>query len=103
MRRAGSESWRFAHDIDQTLHALLYVRDALGVDVEEAKGIPDPLRSTQARARPPPRRSPGARDEARCSTRGDPPPQAHFSARDISLRQRRESPPCRHVTDAFAT
>lgn len=43
MRRAGSESWRFAHDIDETLHALLNVRDALGVDVEEAKGIPPRL------------------------------------------------------------
>lgn len=43
MRRAGSESWRFAHDIDQTLHALLYVRDALGLGVEEAIGIPPRL------------------------------------------------------------
>lgn len=45
MRRAGSESWRFAHDIDQTLHVLLYVRDALGVDLEGAKGIPPRLAS----------------------------------------------------------
>lgn len=43
MRRAGSESWRFAHDIDQTLHALLYVRDALGLDVAEAIDIPPRL------------------------------------------------------------
>jgi len=43
MRRAGNQSWRFAHDMDQTLHALLYVRDALGVDVEEARGIPPRL------------------------------------------------------------
>lgn len=45
MQRAGGESWRFAHDIDQTLHALLYVRDALGVDVEENRGIPPRLES----------------------------------------------------------
>ena len=43
MRRAGSESWRFAQDIDQTLHALLYVRDTLGLDVEEARDIPPRL------------------------------------------------------------
>ena len=43
MRRAGSESWRFAHDIDQSLHVLLYVRDALRLGVEEGRGIPPPL------------------------------------------------------------
>ena len=43
MRRAGGESWRFAHDIDQTLHALLYIHDALGLKIEEARGIPPRL------------------------------------------------------------
>lgn len=43
MRQAGSESWRFAHDINQTLHALLYVRDAIGLDVEQTGGIPPRL------------------------------------------------------------
>lgn len=32
MRRAGRPSWRFAHDIDQGLHVLLDVRDALGLE-----------------------------------------------------------------------
>ena len=43
MRRGGSESWRFAHDIDQSLHVLLYVRDALRLGLEEGRGIPPPL------------------------------------------------------------
>ena len=43
MRQEGSESWRFAHDIDQVLHAVLYVRDSLGLDVEEARAIPPRL------------------------------------------------------------
>ncbi|MDA8040153.1 MAG: hypothetical protein M0Z69_13580 [Actinomycetota bacterium] len=43
MRRAGSESWRFAHDLDQTLHALLYIRDALRLDAEEGWTIPPRL------------------------------------------------------------
>lgn len=34
MRRSGTESWRFAHHIDQGLHFVLYVRDALGLKVE---------------------------------------------------------------------
>ena len=43
MRRAGSASWRFSHDIDQTLHALLYIRDALGLTVEQAPRVPPHL------------------------------------------------------------
>jgi len=43
MQQEGSESWRFAHDIDQMLHAVLYVRDSLGLDVEEARSIPPRL------------------------------------------------------------
>jgi len=43
MRQGESESWRFAHDFDQILHAVLYVRDCLGLDVEEARGIPPRL------------------------------------------------------------
>jgi hypothetical protein len=34
MRQAGRESWRFAHDIDQSLHALLYVRDTLDLGID---------------------------------------------------------------------
>jgi hypothetical protein len=43
MRQGRSESWRFVHDFDQILHAVLYVRDCLGLDVEEAGGIPPRL------------------------------------------------------------
>lgn len=43
MRRAGSESWRFAHDIDQTLHAQLYVRDALSLEVDHGPVVPPHL------------------------------------------------------------
>lgn len=31
MHEAGTASWRFAHDIPTTLHALLYLRDTLGL------------------------------------------------------------------------
>ena len=34
MRRQGSASWRFGHNIDQSLHLVLYVRDGLGIDVD---------------------------------------------------------------------
>lgn len=43
MRKAGRESWRFAHDIDQSLHALLFVRDALDLDVERGGSLPPRL------------------------------------------------------------
>lgn len=43
MRRIGSESWRFSHDIDHTLHALLYIRDALGLEVDDAGATPPRL------------------------------------------------------------
>jgi hypothetical protein len=43
MQQDGSESWRFAHDIDQMLHAVLYVRDSLGLDVAEDRSIPPRL------------------------------------------------------------
>lgn len=43
MRKAGSESWRFAHDIDESLHCVLYVRDALGLQVEDDGVIPPRL------------------------------------------------------------
>ena len=33
MRGQGSTSWRFGHNIDQSLHLVLYVRDGLGLDV----------------------------------------------------------------------
>lgn len=32
VQHAGTASWRFAHDLPTTPHALLYVRDALGLD-----------------------------------------------------------------------
>ena len=35
MRKAGSESWRFAHDIDESLHFVLYLRDVLSLQVKE--------------------------------------------------------------------
>jgi len=44
MRQAGRESWRFAQDIDQGLHALLYVRDALDLDVERGGSLPPRLK-----------------------------------------------------------
>jgi len=34
MRRRGSASWQFGHDLDQSLHLVLYVRDALGLEVD---------------------------------------------------------------------
>jgi len=43
MRMAGSESWRFAHDIDQSLHCLLYLRDTLGLEVDDEPGNPPRL------------------------------------------------------------
>jgi hypothetical protein len=43
MRRAGRESWRFAHDIDQTLHALLYIRDTLDLTVDQGPTVPPHL------------------------------------------------------------
>lgn len=43
MRKGGNESWRFAHDIDQVLHVLLYVRDALRLEVHHGQGVPPPL------------------------------------------------------------
>jgi len=44
MRQAGRESWRFAHDIDQNLHALLYVRDALDLSVDRGRSVPPRLK-----------------------------------------------------------
>lgn len=43
MRRAAVESWRFAEDLGQITHAVLYVRDALGLPVEPAPGTPPRL------------------------------------------------------------
>ncbi len=34
MRRQGSASWQFSHDLDQSLHLVLYVRDGLGLGVD---------------------------------------------------------------------
>jgi hypothetical protein len=36
MRRAGPGSWRFAHDLDESLHCLLYLRDALRLPIDAA-------------------------------------------------------------------
>jgi hypothetical protein len=44
MRRAGRESWRFAHAIDQSLHTLLYMRDALDLDVDRGGSLPPRLK-----------------------------------------------------------
>ena len=43
MRRASVESWRFAEDLGQLTHALLYVRDTLGLSVEPVPGTPPRL------------------------------------------------------------
>src|SRR3954452_15981704 len=43
MPNAGSESWRFAHDIDQSLHCALYLRDAIGLEVDDRAGNPPRL------------------------------------------------------------
>ncbi len=43
MRRAGTESWRFAYDIDENLHCVLYLRDVLGFRVEDEGVIPPRL------------------------------------------------------------
>lgn len=43
MRKAGTESWRFAHDIDQSLHCVLYLRDAIGLKVDDRPGSPPRL------------------------------------------------------------
>ncbi|MDQ2737940.1 MAG: hypothetical protein M3Y35_04795 [Actinomycetota bacterium] len=43
MRNAGTESWRFAHDIDESLHCVLYLRDALGLQIEDEGVIPPRL------------------------------------------------------------
>lgn len=62
MRRVGSSSWRFVHGVEQLPHALLYVRDALRLQVESALGVPPLLREV------PPDRSglldPSARTDA---------------------------------------
>ncbi len=43
MREVGSPSWRFTHDIDQTLHFVLYLRDALGLSIEGDQNLPPGL------------------------------------------------------------
>lgn len=43
MRQIGSESWRFGEETAQIPHGLLFVRDALGLDVEGAADIPPRL------------------------------------------------------------
>lgn len=43
MRTSGSQSWRFAHDFDQSLHVALYVRDALRLETDGGAGDPPPL------------------------------------------------------------
>lgn len=43
MQRSGSGSWRFAHDVDQVTHALLFLRDSLRLAIEPARGIPPHL------------------------------------------------------------
>ncbi len=43
VKRAGSESWRFAEDLGQIPHAMLFVRDALRLDTGSGTGIPPRL------------------------------------------------------------
>jgi len=44
MRQPRTESWRFAHGIDQSLHALLYARHALDLDVDRSTAEVKPAR-----------------------------------------------------------
>lgn len=46
MRASGTESWRFAHDMDESLHCVLYLRDALGLQIEQDRFIPPRLAGT---------------------------------------------------------
>jgi hypothetical protein len=43
MRRAGAASWRFAEDLGQLPHAVLYIRDAMRLPVEPGPGVPPAL------------------------------------------------------------
>lgn len=43
MHEAGTESWRFAHDVDESLHCVLYLRDALDLQIEDDGSIPPRL------------------------------------------------------------
>lgn len=43
MRKGVTESWRFAHDIDESLHCALYLRDVLGLRVKNEGGVPPGL------------------------------------------------------------
>ena len=43
MRKAGSESWRFTHDIDQSLHCVLHLRDTIGLKVDDGPDNPPRL------------------------------------------------------------
>jgi len=43
MREVGSPSWRFAQDIDQSLHVALYLREALGLEIEGDQIVPPRL------------------------------------------------------------
>jgi hypothetical protein len=43
VKMAGTESWQFAHNIDQSLHCALYLRDAIGLKVEAQPDNPPRL------------------------------------------------------------
>jgi hypothetical protein len=43
MRRAGAASWRFAEDLGQLPHAVLYIRDAMRLPVEPGLAVPPVL------------------------------------------------------------
>lgn len=43
MREVDRPSWRFAHDIDQSLHVVLSLHDALGLQIEDALIVPPRL------------------------------------------------------------
>lgn len=43
MREVGRPSWRFAHDIDQSLHVVLYMREALRLEIEDDESCPPQL------------------------------------------------------------
>ena len=50
MRRRGSMSWRFEEQVDPLLHAALYAREALGLEVQSVASAPPLLMSTPTTA-----------------------------------------------------
>lgn len=43
MRQACTPSWRFAHDIDHSLHFALYLRESLSLEIKHDEAVPSRL------------------------------------------------------------